>query len=46
MPEQGIKVPERLQKGMVTDQKDLTDEMYEKASMHDEKGWYLLVKIS
>ena len=27
-------------------EKDLTDEKYEKASMHDEKGWYLLVKIS
>ena len=27
-------------------EKDLTDEMYEKASMHEEKGWYLLVKIS
>lgn len=24
--------------GMATDQKDLTDEMYEKASMHDEKA--------
>ena len=24
--------------GMVTNQEDLTDEMYEKAEMHDEKG--------
>ena len=27
--------------GMVTNQEDLTDEMYEKAEMHDEKGdWH------
>lgn len=29
--------------GMATDQKDLTDEMYEKASMHDEKGSWQMV---
>lgn len=29
--------------GMATDQKDLTDKMYEKASMHDEKGSWQMV---
>ena len=33
--------------GMVTDQKDLTDEMYEKASMHDEKGsWQMIFGVN
>ena len=29
--------------GFVTDEEDLTDEMYEKASMHDEKGSWQMV---
>ena len=30
--------------GMVTNQEDLTDEMYEKAEMHDEKGdWQMIL---
>ena len=33
--------------GMVTDQKDLTDEMYEKASLHDEKGsWQMIFGVN
>ena len=33
--------------GMVTDQEDLTDEMYEKASMHDEKGsWQMIFGVN
>ena len=33
--------------GMVTDKKDLTDEMYEKASMHDESGaWQMIFGVN
>lgn len=33
--------------GFVTDQKDLTDEMYEKASMHNEQGsWQMLFGVN
>lgn len=33
--------------GMVTDQKDLTDEMYEKAGMHDENGcWQMIFGVN
>ena len=33
--------------GMATDQKDLTDEMYEKADMHRENGaWHLRLPVS
>ena len=32
--------------GMVTNQEDLTDEMYEKAEMHDEKGeWQMIFGV-
>ena len=32
--------------GMVTDQRDLTDEMYEKAAMHDENGaWQMIFGV-
>ena len=33
--------------GMVTNQEDLTDEMYEKAEMHDEKGdWQMIFGVN
>lgn len=33
--------------GMVTNEKDLTDEMYEKASLHDEKGaWQMIFGLN
>ena len=33
--------------GFVTDEPDLTDEMYEKASMHDEKGsWQMIFGVN
>ena len=33
--------------GFVTDQKDLTDEMYEKAEMHDENGkWQMIFGVN
>ena len=33
--------------GMVTDQADLTDEMYEKACLHDEKGaWQMIFGVN
>ena len=33
--------------GMVTDEADLTDEMYEKASMHDESGaWQMIFGVN
>lgn len=33
--------------GMVTDEKDLTDEMYENAKMHDEKGqWQMIFGVN
>ena len=33
--------------GFVTDEKDLTDEMYEKASMHDENGaWQMIFGVN
>ena len=33
--------------GMVTDKKDLTDEMYEKSSMHDESGaWQMIFGVN
>ena len=33
--------------GMVTDQKDLTDEMYEKAELHDEQGdWQMIFGVN
>ena len=33
--------------GFVTDEEDLTDEMYEKASMHDEKGsWQMIFGVN
>lgn len=33
--------------GMVTDRKDLTDEMYEKAEMHDENGeWQMIFGVN
>lgn len=32
--------------GLVTDQKDLTDEMYERADMHDENGeWQMIFSV-
>ena len=33
--------------GMVTDEKDLTDEMYEKADLHDEQGaWQMIFGVN
>ena len=33
--------------GMVTDEKNLTDEMYEKACLHDEKGaWQMIFGVN
>ena len=33
--------------GFVTDETDLTDEMYEKATLHDENGaWQMILRMS